>query len=159
MQFNKLIPELKVFNFEKSLDFYTKMLGFKVEYKRPETKFAFLSFQGSQIMIEKINNNWKTAKLKHPYGRGINFQIKVKNINFAILIEISRIGQRYEQGKFRDWFKRHFLSTLEDIDTYFRGSCQTMLQQSPSRRIRFDDALGFELGTIDDINYLKVLIS
>ncbi len=78
MRFNKLIPELSVSNFEKSLGFYTKILGFKVEYSRE--KFAFLSFQGSQIMIEEINGNWKTGKLKYPFGRGINFQLEVKKI-------------------------------------------------------------------------------
>lgn len=80
MKFNKLIPELSVSNFKKSLNFYTKILGFKIEYKRDESLFAFLSFQGSQIMIEQINENWNTGKLKYPFGRGINFQIEVKNI-------------------------------------------------------------------------------
>lgn len=79
MKFNKLIPELSVSNFEKSLEFYTKILGFKLEYKREESKFAFLSFQGSQIMIEQ-GVNWSTGKLERPFGRGINFQIEVKNI-------------------------------------------------------------------------------
>ena len=80
MKFNKLIPELSVSNFEKSLEFYAKILGFKIEYKRVESKFAFLSFQGSQIMIEQVNELWNTAKLKYPFGRGINFQIEVKSI-------------------------------------------------------------------------------
>lgn len=78
MRFNKLIPELSVSNFEKSLEFYTKILGFKIEYTRE--KFAFLSFQGSQIMIEELNDNWKTGRLEYPFGRGINFQIEVKDI-------------------------------------------------------------------------------
>jgi len=80
MRFNKLVPELSVSDFRKSLDFYTKILGFKIEYQREESKFAFLSYQGSQIMIEEINDNWKTGKLEHPFGRGINFQISVKSI-------------------------------------------------------------------------------
>ena len=77
MKFNKLIPELSVSDFEKSLKFYTD-LGFKVEYTREN--FAFLSFQGSQIMIEKVNDNWKTAELEHPFGRGVNLQIEVDDI-------------------------------------------------------------------------------
>jgi len=78
MRFNKLIPELSVSDFEKSLKFYTKILGFNIEYDRE--KFAFLSLQGSQIMIEEVNNNWETGELKYPFGRGINFQIEVKDI-------------------------------------------------------------------------------
>ncbi|MBW2995281.1 VOC family protein [Candidatus Woesearchaeota archaeon] len=77
MKFNKLVPELSVSDFEKSLEFYIK-LGFKVEYTRE--KFAFLSLEGSQIMIEEANDTWKTGELEHPFGRGINFQIEVKDI-------------------------------------------------------------------------------
>ncbi|RLE43306.1 VOC family protein, partial [Candidatus Woesearchaeota archaeon] len=78
MKFNKLIPELSVSNFELSLEFYTKILGFKIEYTRE--RFAFLSLQGSQIMIEEANKNWKTGELEYPFGRGINLQIEVKDI-------------------------------------------------------------------------------
>lgn len=77
MKFNKLIPELSVNDFQKSLDFYTK-LGFEIEYQREG--FAFLSLQGSQIMIEEKNGHWETASLEKPYGRGINFQIEVAKI-------------------------------------------------------------------------------
>lgn len=77
MRFNKLIPELSVIDVSKSLNFYTQILGFKIEYQRKESEFIFLSYQGSQIMIEKTNEKWKTGKLEYPFGRGINFQIEV----------------------------------------------------------------------------------
>ena len=83
MNFNKLIPELSVSNYEKSLSFY-KMLGFIVEYTREN--FAFLSFQGSQLMIEKQNYTWKVGELKKPFGRGVNFQIDVNNVEEIKLI-------------------------------------------------------------------------
>lgn len=53
MKFNKLIPELAVADLGRSLEFYAKVLGFKVEYTRDESGFAFLSLQGNQIMIEQ----------------------------------------------------------------------------------------------------------
>jgi catechol 2,3-dioxygenase-like lactoylglutathione lyase family enzyme len=80
MEFNKLVPELSVANLDKSLKFYIDILGFKKEYERKELKFAFLSFQGSQLMLEEINNHWDTGKLQYPFGRGINFQIEVDSI-------------------------------------------------------------------------------
>ena len=85
MRFNKLIPELRASNFAKSLEFYTKILKFKVEYERKESKFAFLSLEGTQIMIEQNTAEWNTGELNYPYGRGINLQrtlnemCKIKN--------------------------------------------------------------------------------
>ena len=58
MKFNKLIPELTVTNIEKFKYFYTKLLGFKIEYERPEDKFAFLSLGEAQIMLEQENGHW-----------------------------------------------------------------------------------------------------
>ena len=57
MKFSPLIPELYVSDYNKSLNFYTA-LGFKVEYKREKPKFAFLSYQGSQIMIQEYEPEW-----------------------------------------------------------------------------------------------------
>ena len=84
MKFNKLIPELGVSNLAKSLKFYLD-LGFKIEYERPENKFVFLSIEGSQIMIEESINVAKSrffvAKAEYPFGRGLHFQIEVKNVD------------------------------------------------------------------------------
>jgi len=84
MKFNKLIPELSVTDINKSIEFYTKILGFKIEYRREECKFAFLSFHGSQIMVEQRNGNWETGKLEYPLGRGINFQIEAPDIDSLV---------------------------------------------------------------------------
>jgi len=83
MQLNALIPELYVASFEKSIAFYTNVLGFSIEYQRTEDGFAFLSLGESQIMIDQIDKGrtWKTGAFNHPFGRGINFQIKVENID------------------------------------------------------------------------------
>ena len=52
MKKNKgLIPELKVLDYNKSFDFYTKLAGFTVVYDRPENDFAMLAIDGSQLMI------------------------------------------------------------------------------------------------------------
>ncbi|MFA6065535.1 MAG: VOC family protein [archaeon] len=84
MKFNKLIPELSVFNLEKSLDFYVNTLGFKLEYEREENKFVFLSFEGSQIMLEEGNGCWQTGKMEKPLGRGINFQFETTSLDVLL---------------------------------------------------------------------------
>ena len=80
MKFNKLIPELTVTDINKSKAFYTKVLGFKIEYERPEDRFAFLSLGEAQLMLDEINDNWSVGELKYPFGNGINFQIDIEDI-------------------------------------------------------------------------------
>lgn len=84
MVFNRLIPELSVSDFERSLSFYTEVLSFMVEYQRPEHRFAFLNFQGSQLMIEQQNGYWETGPLEYPYGRGLNLSIQVDELDDII---------------------------------------------------------------------------
>ena len=107
MKFNKIIPELSVTNLEKSLDFY-KTLGFKIEYKRPENRFIFLSMGEIQFMIQEISDNdkWDVAPLSYPFGNGINFQLEVDNVehiynslknnNYKITFEIEENWYRQE---------------------------------------------------------------
>lgn len=81
MKFNSLIPELSVSSIEASKDFYVNKLGFKIEYERKEDKFIYISFEGNQIMLQEINNNWSVGLLEYPFGRGINFEMTVSNVD------------------------------------------------------------------------------
>lgn len=82
MYWNKIIPELSVTNLEESLKFYTAA-GFKLEYDRPENKFAFISLGEIQFMLQEISDNdkWEVAPLTYPFGNGINFQLEVNNLD------------------------------------------------------------------------------
>lgn len=84
MKFSSLLPELYVSDFEKSLHFYKDILDFKVEYTRENPKFAFLSFESSQIMIQQLDPNekaeYKVGEFEYPFGRGINFQIETNDV-------------------------------------------------------------------------------
>jgi len=103
MKFSPLIPELYVSDYNKSLNFYTA-LGFKVEYKREKPKFAFLSYQGSQIMVQEFEPEWVKGKLEYPYGRGINLQIHTLNINsiYQSLLKIGYpIDNKIEKNSYR----------------------------------------------------------
>lgn len=83
MEFNKMIPELTVFDIDKTKDFYKDMLGFKIEYERPYDKFIFMSFEDSQFMFEQLHEDgWNIGEMTYPLGQGINFSIKVKDIDF-----------------------------------------------------------------------------
>ena len=84
MKWNQMIPEFDVFSLDETLHFYVDLIGFKVVYDRPEDKFAFIEMEDVQIMVQEIDptsNKWDTGTLDYPLGRGINFQIDVKNID------------------------------------------------------------------------------
>ena len=107
LEFSKNIPELSVTNLEKSLNFYNT-IGFKIEYERPENKFAFISIDEIQFMLQEISDDdkWDVAPLSYPFGNGINFQLEVENVdeiysnlknkNYKIAFEIEE--NWYRQG-------------------------------------------------------------
>jgi hypothetical protein len=55
-----------------------------VLYARPEERFAFLELEGANLMLEEAagpGRRFHTAPLEHPFGRGVNFQIQVENVD------------------------------------------------------------------------------
>ena len=80
MKYNSLIPELTVKDIDKTKEFYVKVLQFKVEYERFEDRFVFLSYEGNQMMFEQDNDNWSVGRLEYPYGRGVNFEMTVSDV-------------------------------------------------------------------------------
>jgi len=124
MKLNTLIPELTVLNIDVSLNFYTKILGFKIEYFREEDKFAFISLNGAQMMLEEYNNElWSTGSLEYPFGRGINFSIEVPDIN-PILENLKNNNINLKLDVEEKWYRKgtkllgekHFL--VMDTDGY-----------------------------------------
>jgi catechol 2,3-dioxygenase-like lactoylglutathione lyase family enzyme len=87
-----LVPELSVSDLVRSVGFYVELLGFRVEYERPEEKFAALSLGSAHLMLEEARSfhrasesefaagQWRTAELEAPFGRGIHFEIEVSEI-------------------------------------------------------------------------------
>lgn len=132
MIFNKLIPELSVSNLNKSMDFY-KNCGFKIEYERLENKFAFISLEGSQLMIQELSQNdkWGFENLHYPFGNGVNFQIEVANVeqiykkvldnNYSIAFEMEENWYR-ENDKLLG--NKEFL--VQDPDGYLLRFCQDL---------------------------------
>jgi catechol 2,3-dioxygenase-like lactoylglutathione lyase family enzyme len=90
-----LVPELYVSNLRVSLEFYLNVLGFRFEYERSEERFAALSLGGAHIMLEEVpsraratpeefqQGQWRTADLEPPFGRGINLEIEVDDVDAA----------------------------------------------------------------------------
>ena len=79
MNYNAVIPEFIVSNLEKSRSFYCDLLGFTIEYERPEEKFLFLSLEDCQLMLEEGTKD-ELAKLSYPFGRGVNISFGIKDV-------------------------------------------------------------------------------
>ncbi len=73
--YNSLIPELMVADLNQSLAFYVTLCGFKIAYQRDEERFVFLSFEGSQLMLEKMPKQ-PSQKL----GVGVNLSIACADV-------------------------------------------------------------------------------
>ena len=133
INWNKNIPEFSVTNLEKSLNFY-ETAGFKIEYNRPENKFAFISFGNIQFMLQELSDNdkWSIGELKYPFGNGINFQLEVedvekiynnfKNNNYTIAFDIEE-----------NWYRQ---------DSKILGNREFLIQDPDGYLLRFMQDLG-----------------
>jgi len=138
--FNHIIPEFLVSNVKLSLDFYTNILGFKVEYSRPEDNFYFLSLRKAQIMIiqdpitgvNENSNEWITGKIEYPRGRGLNFQIEVKNLDKIINRAKTRQYELYKD-KNEVWRK---------IRKKEVGEIEFLVQDPDGYLLRFSETIG-----------------
>lgn len=87
-----LVPELSVSDLSASLAFYVGLLGFRLEYERPEERFAAVSLDGAHLMLEEApslrratpeefaQGQWRTADLERPFGRGLNLESEVRDV-------------------------------------------------------------------------------
>jgi catechol 2,3-dioxygenase-like lactoylglutathione lyase family enzyme len=132
MKFNSLIPELSVTDLDKSLDFYTKRLGFKVEYQRPEDRFAFLSLEKNQLMIEQSNKNWQTERLEHPFGRGLNLQMEVSRVS-PLIDSLKKSSITLFDGPKENWYRK---------ENKLLGSKEFLVQDPDGYLLRFAEDLG-----------------
>ena len=80
----KLVPELYCDDIEATRKFYVEVFGFEIKYERLEEKFIYFTLNEVDIMVESINGEgrrWFTGKMDKPYGRGVNFQWDVSEID------------------------------------------------------------------------------
>lgn len=133
LEFNRNIPELSVTNLEDSLKFY-KTIGFKIEYDRPENKFAFVSLGEIQFMLQEISDNdkWELAPLNYPFGNGINFQLEVDNLE-EIYNNLKENNYNITFDIEENWYRQ---------DNKLLGNKEFLVQDSDGYLLRFSEDLG-----------------
>ena len=85
-------------------------------------------------MINQINGHWETGRLEYPFGRGINFQIEIDNLD-------SFVSQVKDKGiiPFKDIFVSKYKCDdvsyvekevlIQDPDGYLLRFSETLLEQ------------------------------
>jgi catechol 2,3-dioxygenase-like lactoylglutathione lyase family enzyme len=133
MDFLPILPELYVSSFDKTVNFYINILGFKLEYQRDNPKFAFLSYQRSQLMFQELKPGEKDEeKLEFPFGRGINFQIETDDIQ-KVIEALGKNNYPLKRGSKESWYKEN--KTLH--------GCREILVMDPDGYIlRFSQDIG-----------------
>ena len=128
-----MVPELLCSDIEATKNFYCRVLGFEVAYERPEERFVYFTKDGVDIMAEEFGapgRHWITGDLEAPFGRGVNFQWEVKDIERlyervkkhspdSLYMEIET--KTYQCGE-KLAFQRQFL--VQDLDGYLFRFCE-----------------------------------
>ncbi|NKE46653.1 VOC family protein [Roseomonas frigidaquae] len=140
MQRALLVPELLVADLAASLRFWCGLCGFRIAYDRPEDRFAYLDRDGAQVMLEEAagpERRWLTGAMEKPFGRGINFQITVAQVD-PILAKLEAAGWPLYLDVEETWYRvddgeigvRQFL--VQDPDGYLLRFSQALQADSPA---------------------------
>ncbi|WP_020178922.1 VOC family protein [Methylopila sp. M107] len=134
----RLVPELAVSDLAASLLFWTKLAAFSVAFERPEEGFALIERAGARLMLEqrdRATRTWETADLEAPFGRGVNFEIDVDDVD-AILARFLSTGWPLFMAPEEKWYRqgatevgvRQFLA--QDPDGYLVRFSQRIVSKA-----------------------------
>ena len=134
MKWAALVPELYVTDFEKSLKFYTDVLGFEVAFSRPEERFAYLQLGKAQLMLEQFveGESWQTGEMHYPLGRGINFEIVVDDVT-VLLKRLEAANHPLKIPLEERWYRQ---------DDVLNGQKQFLVMDPDGYLLRFVEVLG-----------------
>jgi catechol 2,3-dioxygenase-like lactoylglutathione lyase family enzyme len=128
---SRLTPELGVTDIATSRHFYRVILDFTLVYDRPEEGFEYIRYEGCDLMLDQISvgRTWATGPLETPFGRGINLQLTVSQID-PLLARLEQAGiaiylpveaKTYRVGG-TDVTQRQFC--VQDPDGYLLRFCE-----------------------------------
>ena len=121
-----ITPELDVSNLDDTLAFYQDALEFTVLYARREEGFLMLQREGVKLMVQRADGpgrRFRTAPLERPFGRGVNLQIPVSDVDALYMrvldtgaVPVLEIEERWYEADGRSLGQRQFV--VADTDGY-----------------------------------------
>ncbi|GHG06314.1 aldoketomutase [Deinococcus piscis] len=132
-----LVPELAVMDLQASRHFWVDLLGFQLKYERPEERFAYIVLGSAHVMLDQIGQTrtWETGPLTAPFGRGINFEITVQDVQ-VILDRLSGANWPLFMELEEKWYR------VGDQET---GVRQFLVQDPDGYLVRLSQSLGLRL--------------
>jgi len=128
-----LVPELTVTDVEASLNFY-RTVGFHVRFVRTSPPFAYLTLGDAQIMLEQAHNEgWVVGPLERPFGRGINLQIEVDNVQ-STRAALASVGLKVFREPSDSWY--------QVSEAHEEGQRELLVQDPDGYLLRFAQPLG-----------------
>lgn len=103
-----LIPEFEVSDLDRTKDIYISIFGFQIRYERPEERFAYMERGSIHIMLEEVTGpgrRFHHAELEYPYGRGINFQIEIKDVD-AVYARVQKSNLKIHIPLEERWYRK-----------------------------------------------------
>ena len=93
-----------------------------------------MSFGEIQFMFCELKdvNKWETGKLEYPFGRGINFQLEVDNVD-KIYTNLIKEGYPIMVGMEENWYRQ---------DDKLLGNKEFLVQDPDGYLLRFSEDLG-----------------
>jgi lactoylglutathione lyase len=139
---NRLVPELLVRDLDESLRFYRDIIKFKVNFERPEDRFAYMSFYGSELMVEEVTGKeseslWIIEPLDYPRGRGVNISISCPDAH-ELAERLETAGITLHKQVEEQWYRDN------DI---LHGQRNFLVQDPDGYLLRFAETLGTKLVT------------
>lgn len=104
---SRLLPELICSDLPSSLAFY-RLLGFVVDYERPDERFVYLVRGDAHLMLEQPHNRdrlYPRAELVYPYGRGVNLTLDVDDVD-GLHAEVAAAGYELLLPLEERWYAR-----------------------------------------------------
>ena len=84
-------------------------------------------------MLCEINGNWRTGELRHPFGRGINFQIATDMLEPIVQALEEKGWPLFEEVR-ENWYR---MGAAQEV-----GSREFLVQDPDGYLLRFSQSLG-----------------
>jgi catechol 2,3-dioxygenase-like lactoylglutathione lyase family enzyme len=133
MEWNALVPELLVADYERSKIFYVDVFGFSVRFERPESRFGYFDLGGAQIMLlEDTNRPIYQMHRSGPKGKGLHFQIEIPSIS-GMLERLSKASIPLAADVVESWYRQ---------DTVLHGQREFFVADPDGYLYRFYEYIG-----------------